>query len=111
SLIGGDIAFGLTRMQFSSDIIGSFALFAILCPSVSGIRFRRTFTVLLVLLLVASGLLAYARYIWFLEGFAVIAAMIIERRFKLLAAAIVAIILLTSMYYETLQPVVEGRFF
>jgi hypothetical protein len=111
SLIGGSITFGLTRMQFSSDIIGSFALFAILCPSVSGIRVRRISTVLLVLLLLASGLLAYARYLWFLEGFAIIAAMIIERKFKLLAAAILATVLVTSMYYETLQPFIEGRFF
>lgn len=95
----------------SPDIVGSFALFAILCPSVSGLRLRRVSVVLLVIVLLASGLLAYSRYIWLLEGFAVVVAMIIERKFKLLAAVTLAAILFASMSYETLQPVIKGRFF
>jgi hypothetical protein len=111
ALVGGSMAFGLTRVEFSSDIIGSFALFAILCPSVSGIHFRRFTAFCAVGILLASGLLAFARYIWFLEFVAIVAALIVERKLKLLAIAIVVIAPLTIVYYEALQPLVEARFF
>jgi hypothetical protein len=111
ALVGGSMAFGFTRVEFSSDIIGSFALFAILCPSVSGIRFRRLSTFLSVAVLIASGLIAYARYIWFLEFVAIVAALVLERKLKLLAIACAAIVPFTIVYYEALQPLVEARFF
>lgn len=111
AIVGGSIAFSLTRVEFSSDIIGSLALFAILCPSVSGVRFRRVSIVFLVSVLLTSGLLAYARYIWFLEIFAVVAAMIIERRIKLLVTLILAATPITYVSYELLQPLLEARLF
>lgn len=111
ALVGGSIAFGLSRIEFSSDILGSFVLFALLCPSVSGIRFRRITIGLFALVLLASGLLAFARYIWFLEGFAIFAATIIEGRIKLLAFAILGLAGVAYAYFEELQPVFEARFF
>jgi hypothetical protein len=111
ALVGGSIAFGLTRIEFSSDIISSFALFVILCPSVSGIRLGRVTKFCAVAVLLASGLLAFARYIWFLEFVAIIAALVIERQLKLLAIAVVALVPFTLVYYEALKPVVEARFF
>ncbi len=110
SLESGSIAFNLTRIEFPSDITGSFALFAILCPSVSGLRFRRISILLLVPVLVISGLLAYSRYLWFLAGFAIISALVIERRFKSLAIIAAAAIVIALTSYETLQPVIEARF-
>jgi len=111
ALVGGSMAFGLTRVEFSSDIIGSFALFVILCPTVSGIHFGRLTTFCAVAILLASGLLAFARYIWFLEFVAMVAALIVERRLKLLLVAVVVIAPLTIGYYEALEPLVEARFF
>jgi hypothetical protein len=111
ALVGGSIVFGLTRVEFSSDIIGSFALFAILCPSISGVRLRRIVIPFIVLILLASGFLAFARYIWFLEAVAIVAAMIIERRFKWLAVAALGIASVAYVYFEALQPLVEARFF
>ncbi len=110
ALIGGSIAFGFGRLEFSSDVIGGFVLFAILCPSISGIRLRRFPLMFLVIVLLASGVLAYARYIWFLEVFSVVAAMIIERRFKLLVAVLLAMIPIVAVSYEALQPLFEARF-
>ncbi len=111
ALVGGSIAFGLSRIEFSSDIMGSFVLFALLCPSVSGIRFRRVTIAFFVLVLAASGLLAFARYVWFLEAFAIFAATIIEGRLKLLVLATLAMIPVVYVYYQELQPVFEARFF
>jgi|SRR5579872_792112 hypothetical protein len=111
ALVGGSIAFGLSRIEFSSDILGSFVLFALLCPSVSGLRFRRVTIAFFSLAVIASGLLAFARYIWFLEAFAIFAATIIEGRFKLLVLAALAMICVGYFYYEELQPVFEARFF
>jgi hypothetical protein len=111
ALVGGSMAFGLTRVEFSSDIIGSFALFAILCPSTTQLRFRPFIKFCAVAVLLASGLLAFARYIWFLEFVAIVAALVLERRLKLLAIALVALTPLTFIYYEALQPLVEARFF
>lgn len=111
ALVGGSIAFGLTRIEFSSDIIGSFALFVILCPTVSGIRLGRVSRFCAVVVLLASGLLAFARYIWFLEFVAIVAALILEHKLKLLAIAVIALVPLTFIYYEALEPLIEARFF
>jgi hypothetical protein len=110
SLVGGNIAFGLTRMGFSSDIVGSFALFAILCPSVSGVHFRRSASIVLIPLLLASGLLSYGRYIWFIEIFAIVAALMIEHKFKWLVLVAAITISLTYVSYDMLQPLLEARF-
>jgi len=111
SLVGGEIGFGIARIEFPSDIASSFALFALLCPSVSGVRFRKLVVVGIVTALLLSGLLAFARYIWFLDAVAIAGAMILERRTKLLVALMVPLIPLAYIYYEALQPVVENRFF
>jgi len=111
ALVGGSIAFGLSRIEFSSDILGSFVLFALLCPSVSGVRFRRVAIGFCVVIIIASGLLAFARYLWFLETFAILAATIIEGRIKLLILAGLVMICVAYFSYAELQPVVEARFF
>ncbi|HTZ84803.1 MAG TPA: hypothetical protein VMB66_16500 [Candidatus Acidoferrales bacterium] len=111
ALVGGSIAFGLSRIEFSSDILGSFVLFALLCPSVSGLRFRRVTIVLCVLVLFVSGFLAFARYIWFLEAFAVLAALIIENRIKLFILATLAMLCMVFVFYQELRPIFEARFF
>ena len=111
SLVGGEIGFGIARIEFPSDIVTSFGLFVVLCPSVSGVRFRKAAVVGTVAVLLISGLLAFARYIWFLDAVAIAAAMILERRTKLLIAVMAPLIPLTYVYYEALQPVVESRFF
>lgn len=110
SLLGAPIAFGLSRLEFSPDIIGCFALFAILCPSVSGLRFRRIPITFIVLVLLASGVLAYSRYLWALDVSAITAAMIVERRWKLLAAFALAVAIIAGTSYATLQPLFETRF-
>jgi hypothetical protein len=110
SLVSGDIAFGLVRMGFSSDIVGSFAIFAILCPTVSGVRFRRGYAALLITVLLISGLISYGRYIWFMDLFAIMAALSIERRFKLLVLAVIATGLAGVASYDVLRPLVEARF-
>jgi hypothetical protein len=110
ALVGGEISLGLTRLQFSSDITGSFALFAVLCPTVSGLRFRWLPRIVLVVLFLISGLLAYSRYIWLLDGIAFIAAMSIERKFRSLATVALTIVLLIPVSYESLQVFVGERF-
>lgn len=109
SLVGGSIAFGLVRIDFSSDIVGGLALFALLCPSVSGVRFRRSLVLPVVLILFASALLAYARYIWFFDVVAFISAMIIERRIKVLVTLVLAMIPVIYVSCETLQPLFGAR--
>jgi hypothetical protein len=110
SLVSGDIGLGLTRLEFSSDIVGAFSLFAILCPSVSGVRARRHIVAAMVLLLVISGLISYSRYIWFVDLFAVVAALLIERRFKLLLLSTLAVAALAGVFYEEVGPLFTARF-
>jgi len=111
SLVAGSMAFGLTRIEFSSDIVGAFVLFVTLCPTISGIHLRRRSVVFITGILLASALLAYARYIWFLDGVAIVAAMMIEHRIKLLFLALFTLVPVAFVYYEALQPLVEARFF
>lgn len=110
TLVGGSIAFGLTRVEFPCDIVGTFVIFAVLCPSVSGIRFSRFIVALDVFLLIASGIFAYARYIWFLEAVAIIAAMIIERKYKWVIVGALAIGATAYLSTEALQSAVGSRF-
>jgi len=110
SLVSGEIAFGLTRLGFSSDVVGCFALFAVLCPSVSGIHLSRRWTALFVTSLVISGLISYGRYIWFIDLFAIFAALVIERRFRLLVFWGVTLAVLGSASYDALAPVLQARF-
>ncbi len=110
SLVSGDIGLGLTRLGFSSDIVGGFALFVVLCPSVSGVRLRRSYIALCVVALLASGLMSYARYIWFIYLFALVAACVIERRFKLLLFSFLAVAVLALAGYDVVAPMVSSRF-
>ena len=110
SLVTGNIGLGLTRLEFSSDIVGAFALFASLCPSVSGVRPRRPVVAAMVLLLVVSGLLSYSRYIWFADLFAIVAALVIERRFKLLLLSTLTLAAFAGVFYEEVGPLFIARF-
>jgi len=110
SLVSGEIGLGLTRLAFSSDIVGSFALFAILCPDLSGIRLRRGFGAIGVVMLLVSGLMSYSRYIWFTDLFALLAALVIQRRLKvlLLSAITVGIVAIASL--DVIGPLFVQRF-
>ncbi len=110
SLVSGEIGLGLTRLGFSSDIVGAFALFAILCPSVSGIRLRRGFVALGVTMLLVSGLLSYSRYIWFTDLFAIVAALAIERRLKALLFSALAVGIVVVASFEVVGPLLIARF-
>jgi O-Antigen ligase len=110
SLLSGDIAFGIFRMQFSSDILAPFAIFALLTPSVSGVRFGRIFTSVILFIVLASGFIAFSRYIWFLFAVAIIAAMILERNFKMSAILAVAVLLIGVSLYDFFDAAFVVRF-
>jgi hypothetical protein len=110
SLTSGEIGLGLTRLGFSSDIVGAFALFAVLCPSVSGVRLRRGMMTLSILMLLTSGLISYSRYLWFVDLFAIVAALVIERRVKALLFSAVAVAILVFASFEVVGPLLIQRF-
>ncbi len=110
SLVTGEIGLGLTRLTFSSDIVGAFALFAILCPSVSGVRLRRGLVALGVIMLLASGLISYSRYVWFTDLFAIVAALLIERRLKALLFSVLAVGIVAVASFEVVGPLFIARF-
>ncbi len=110
ALVSGDIGLGLTRLGFPSDVVGGFSMFAVLCPTVSGIRLRRRHAALLIAPLLVSGLLSYSRYLWFVYFFAIVAASAIERRFKFLLFLVISVCAIGGVFYEALSPVLVARF-
>lgn len=111
SAVTGSIDFNLVRLEFSADILGGFALFAVLAPSLSGVKFRPVpkFVFCLVVLL-GSGFLAYSRYVWFIYVVSIFTAMIVERSWKLMAATILAVLILCVPFYDAVQTIFEARF-
>ena len=89
STVAYPIAFGLVRLDFGADIVGAFALFALLAPSVSGVRLSWMSKLLICIVVVlGSGMLTYARAIWFIYIVAILAAMVVERSWKMMAVTI-----------------------
>jgi hypothetical protein len=109
--VAGAVDFGLVRMQFSQDILGSFALFALLAPSVSGIKFRKSVTFLIgSVVLVGSGFFAYSRYVWFIYFTAIFIALIVERKWRTIAATLVVLVVLCIPFYDVVSTIFETRF-
>jgi hypothetical protein len=105
------IILGLIRLDFAADIVGAFALFALLAPSVSGVRFSRTSKPLIcVVVLLGSGFLTYARAIWFIYFVSIFVAMIVERSWKAMAVTVLAVLVLGVTYYDVFSTVFEARF-
>jgi hypothetical protein len=105
------ILFGLVRLDFAQDILGAFALFALLAPSVSGVRFGRTSKLFICIVVVlGSGLLAYSRANWFIYVVSIFVAMIVQRSWKTMAVTVLAALLLCVSFYDVLNAVYEDRF-
>jgi hypothetical protein len=111
STVAYPIPFGLVRLEFTEDIVGAFALFALLAPRVSGVRFGRTSRLFICLvILLGSGLLAYSRAIWFIYVVSIFVAMIVQRSWKTMAVTILAALVLGVSCYDVFNLVYEERF-
>jgi hypothetical protein len=110
SLVAGNMAFGLFRMEFSADILGAFALFGLLARSVSGIRFGRVLTSVIFVVVLGSGFIAYSRYIWFIYLVSICTAIIVERSWKMLSVMVLAALLIGASSYDVISTVVQMRF-
>jgi hypothetical protein len=105
------ILFGLVRLDFPQDIVGAFALFALLAPSVSGVRFGRMSKLFICIVVVlGSGFLTYSRAIWFIYVVSIFVAMIVQRSWKTMAVTILAVLVLGAWYYDVFNVVFEERF-
>jgi O-Antigen ligase len=111
STVAGSIDFNLIRLEFSGDILGGFVLFALLAPSVSGVKFRPVpkFALCFVVLL-GSGFLAYSRYVWLIYVVSIFTAMVVERSWKMMVVIILAVLILCIPFYDAFQTIFEARF-
>ncbi len=100
----------LPRITFPADILLPLAMFAVLAPSISGMRPGKMVKGILVVILLLSAILAYSRYIWMLCVVALIVAAIIENVRK--SSIIVALVVLASLFSfnEVLIAVAQARF-
>jgi hypothetical protein len=111
STVAGSIDFNLVRLQFPADILGSFVLFALLAPSISGVKFGRVQTfVICIVVGLGSGFLAYSRYVWFIYIVSIFMAMIIERSWKVMTVTILTVLILCVPFYDEFQTIFEARF-
>ena len=105
------IILGLVRLDFSAYIVGAFALFALLAPSVSGVHFGRASKVIISLVvLLGSGFLTYARAIWLVYVVCVVAAMVVERNWKAMVLTVCATVTFVAVSYGVLSTIFEERF-
>jgi hypothetical protein len=111
STVGGAIEFNLVRLSFSADILGAVAIFAVLAPSISGVKFRRAakFAVCLMIVL-GCGFLAYSRYLWFFYTACVFLALIVERNWKLMAVILLSGVVLCIPFYDAVSTIFTARF-
>jgi hypothetical protein len=109
-IISGLMPFGLVRMEFAPDILGSFALFALLTPQISGVRFRKLATAAITVFMLASALIAFSRYIWLAYIVAVFAAMVVQRNWKLLIVTFVAVLVIGGIFSDFFSAAFESRF-
>jgi hypothetical protein len=111
STVAYSTLFGLVRLDFAADIIGAFALFALLAPSVSGVRFGRMLKLgICIVVALGSGFLAHSRATWFIYVACIFLAMIVQRSWKTMAVTILAVLGLAVCYYDVLGVVYEERF-
>lgn len=111
STVANSIDFNLVRLEFSADILGGFALFALLAPSLSGVRFSLTRKLVFCLvILLGSGFLAYSRYVWFIYVVSTFTAMIVERTWRMMAVTVLAMLVLCVPFYDVFQTIFEARF-
>jgi len=110
SLVTGDAVLGLFRIEFPADILGAFALFALLARSVSGVRLGRLSTAVILFVLLGSGFVAFSRYIWLLYFVAIVLAMIVDRRWKMLVVSVVAVLAISSSFYDAFNTIFAARF-
>jgi hypothetical protein len=102
---------GLFRLDFPADTVGAFALFAVLAPSVSGVRFSRMSKLFIsIIVVLGSGFLTYARAVWVTYVACIFVAMIVERSWKAMAVTILAALVLGACYYDVFSAVSEDRF-
>jgi hypothetical protein len=109
-IISGPIPFGLLRMEFTPDLLGSFALFALLTPRLSGVRFGKPMTFLITLVVLASAVMAFSRYIWFAHLMAILVAMVVQRNWRLLIVIAVAAIVIGGIFPDFFSVAFESRF-
>ena len=100
----------LPRIMFPAYILLPLAMFAVLAPSISGMRPGKMVKGVLVVMLLLSAILAYSRYNWMLCVVALIVAAIIENVRK--SSIIVALVVLASLFSfnEVLMAVAQARF-
>jgi hypothetical protein len=110
SFVTGPLVPGLFRMEVSSDILQPFAVFALLATKIGGVKFSRIWTFVILLALLASGFFAFARYIWGAYFVAIVAAIIVQRNWKALALAVVAVLAFYGVFREVSSTVFESRF-
>ncbi len=110
SLVSGDIVFGLIRIEFSADILGAFALFALLARSVSGVRLGRFSTVIILAVVLGSGFIAFSRYIWLLYVVGILSAMIVERSWKIMTLTAIILVASYFFYNNVFNTILEARF-
>jgi hypothetical protein len=110
SFVSGPLVPGLFRLDFPSDILQPFALFALLAPKVSGIRFGRIWTLVMLLAMLPSGFFAFSRYTWGVYVVAVLAALIVQRNWKVLVVTVVAALAFYGAYRDVFSVVFESRF-
>lgn len=105
------IILGLVRLDFAADIVGAFALFALLAPSVSGVRFGRISKLIIcVVVVLGSGFLTYARAIWLVYVVGIFAAMIVEKNWKIMTITLLTMLALGAWSYDLLSVIFEERF-
>jgi len=109
-IISGPMPLGLQRMEFSPDILNSFALFALLAPRLSGARFGRLMSGVITIAILMSALLAFSRYIWLSHVAAIASALILRRSWKILAVTCVAALVLGVGFYDFVSDAFESRF-
>jgi hypothetical protein len=109
-IISGPIPFGLIRMMLSPELLGAFALFALLAPNASGTRFGRASTMVISTVLLASAFVAFSRYIWVAYLVAIFAALIVQRNWKALAVMASTAVLAGAMFYDFVGAIFESRF-
>ena len=105
------IPFSLIRFDFPADIVGAFALFALLTPKITGVWFGRASTIcIFIVVVLGSGLLTYSRFIWFTYVVSIFVVMILRRWWKAMAVTIFAALLIGVSFYDALNLVYKERF-
>lgn len=110
SFLTGSLVPGLFRLEFPSDILQPFALFALLAPKVSGARFGRIWTLVMLLAMLPSGFFAFSRYTWGVYVVAALAALIVQRNWKVLVVTVAASLTFYGAYRDVFSTVFESRF-